>query len=268
MAQVPVSVVMPCFRCARSVTEAVRSAREQSASPLELIAVDDGSDDETHEVLLALQRTHGIERMRLIRFERNRGAAAARNAGWAAARGEFVAFLDADATWHPRKLEIQYRYMEQHPEVVVCGTLHLVTTGSIGLESIFDELQVRPVGFRNLLWRNRFITSSAMVRRDLRQRFQEGQRHMEDHRLWLEVARAGHQIARIEMPLAAHHKPDFGAGGLSKDLAAMEKAELGNYRALYRAGSIQGLTLAALCVWSLAKYVRRLVVVALRRPKG
>jgi hypothetical protein len=107
-----------------------------------------------------------------------------------------------------------------------------------------------------------------MLRRELRGRFPDGQRHMEDHRAWLQFAFSGHRIVMIELPLAARHKPAYGASGQSADLMAMERAELENYRQLWREGHVNGLLLAVLWMWSLTKFARRLVVVALRRQRA
>lgn len=261
-----VSVVIPCFRCADTIGRAVESVISQTTPPAEIILVDDASDDATSGELR--QIAYRDERVRIVRHEKNSGVAIARNTGWDTARGRFVAFIDADASWHPRKLELQSRFMDQRPEVAVSGHLHLVTPETAAQVVLEGEPPFRWILFNELLWRNRFITSSVMVRRDLPHRFVVGQRHMEDHRLWLEIARGDLRIARIELPLAAHHKPDFGAGGLSGDLLAMEQAELENYRALKRAGAIGVPMLAILTAWSLGKFARRSAIVALRRITG
>ena len=268
MAQVPVSVVMACFRCARSVAEAVRSARDQTASPLELIAVDDASDDETPEVLGALQRTCGNGWLRVIRLERNCGPAAARNAGWEAARGEYVAFLDADDSWHPRKVEIQHAWMAANPAVRVSA--HDTSLVPRGQPS--GEVSVTPaVRFpspRSYLFKNPFITPAVMLRRDLPYRFREGQRYMEDHLLWQTMALSGERIAVLQAPLAVIHKAPYGAGGLSADMLAMERGELANYWVLRSKRLISLPAAVALSVFSLMKFARRLAVVALRRLSG
>jgi glycosyltransferase involved in cell wall biosynthesis len=263
---IPLTVVIPCYRGADAIERALVSVRAQTLQASEIVIVDDASDDGTADTLqrIAKDRTD----VRMLSHELNRGPASARNTGWDAASGKYVAFLDSDDSWLPRKLEMQVRFMEANPDVAACGHLHVVAEGGIRDLTVPESPAVTQVGFGDLLWRNRFITSSAMVRRDLPFRFPDGQRYMEDHRLWLEMARAGQRIARIEAPLAAHHKPDFGAGGLSGDLQAMEKAELGNYRALRRAGAIGTLMLAVLTAWSLAKYARRGAIVALRRLSG
>jgi glycosyltransferase involved in cell wall biosynthesis len=260
---VPVSVVIPCFRCAKTISVAIESVRKQTAEALEVIAVDDASDDDTPRELSELRRRYGEKWLKVIRLARNVGPASARNAGWNAAMGEFVSFLDADDTWHPRKLEIQYGVMRANPGIALCGHSHLI--GDIGQVPVSAHPRVCEINPRSLLWRNRFTPSSVMLKRDLQGKFPEGQRRMEDHRAWLEFAFSGQRIVMIDLPLAVQHKPAYGVSGQSADLTAMECAELENYRQLWREGHINGLLLAVLWIWSLAKFARRLVVVALRR---
>lgn len=262
----PVSVVIPCFRCADTIGRAIESVQTQTARPREIILVDDASNDATPNLLERLAANYdGPGRMVVICLEKNSGAAIARNVGWSAATEQFVAFLDSDDSWHPRKLEIQYRLMDQIPEIAVSGHLHVVSSQTMRPSPIPQDPSFVAVNFRDLLWKNCFVSSSVMLKRNLVQRFPEGQRHMEDHRLWLDIAGAGHRLARIELPLAAHHKADFGAGGLSADLIEMERAELGNYRILKRRGAISRPIFITCIVWSLAKFIRRLLIVLLHR---
>ena len=107
---VTVSVVVPAYNYARYLPKAIDSALGQTHPPLEVIVVDDGSTDDTPRVLAAY-----ADRIRVIR-QANQGAGAARNAGIAAARGEYVAFLDSDDLWHPRKLELQLARFASDPE--------------------------------------------------------------------------------------------------------------------------------------------------------
>ncbi len=263
--QVPVSVVVPCYRSAGSVARALRSVFAQTAQPLEIIAVDDGSNDGTLDALRQLERETGAGRMRVIVLPENRGAASARNVGWDAARGEWVAFLDADDSWHPRKLEIQVRFMREHPEYALTGHGYLIGADYGSLAGNIPHVEF---GARTLLLRNPFVTPSVMVRRSLVARFRPGQRHMEDHLLWMQLALDGLRMARIELTLASLYKPLFGAGGQSGELRAMQAAALANYRLLRREGRIGAAACAALQVWSSAKYLRRLALVAFRNAKG
>lgn len=259
-----VSVVIPCFRCAGTIARAVHSAIAQTLPPLEIILVDDASPDDTFRVLESLRDKYGPNVIKLILLPENRGPSAARNAGWDAARGELMAFLDADDSWHPRKLELQTAIMAAHPEAAVSGHLHAVGSEPIDPESP----QVAVITPEALLWRNRFVTPSAMVRRRVAQRFREAQRHMEDHLLWMQIAFAGERVLLIEAALATLHKPIFGASGLSAELLAMERAGLRNYLLLWRAGHIGLARLAVLWTWSALKFGRRIAIVGWRRLAG
>lgn len=103
MADAPlVSIVMPAFNCVRFIEEAVESARAQNWQTLELVAVDDGSADGTDAHLETLaERWNGPGRRMEVLRQSNAGAAAARNAGIARARGAFIALFDADDVYHP-----------------------------------------------------------------------------------------------------------------------------------------------------------------------
>jgi glycosyltransferase involved in cell wall biosynthesis len=112
-----ISVIIPVWNRAREVSSAIDSALAQTLPPLEVIVVDDGSTDETPEVLAR----YG-DRIRVVK-QTNQGVAAARNAGIAVARGDLVAFLDSDDVWQPRKLELQAARFDADPGLglVHCG---------------------------------------------------------------------------------------------------------------------------------------------------
>lgn len=264
-AELSVSVVIPCFQAHATLARALTSVARQTARPLEVIVVDDASGGETAQVLCALQAEYGADWLRVLRLDRNQGPASARNAGWDAARGDCVAFLDADDAWHPSKLEIQARFMREHPEFALSGHRHVIGGNFAPLAESIPHVEI---GAGALLVSNRFVTPSVMVRRELSARFRPGQRHMEDHLLWMQLALGGQRIARIELALASLYKPQYGAGGQSGELRAMEEAELANYRLLRSEGRIGGAACAALLLWSRAKYLRRIALVALRGAKG
>ena len=111
-----VSVIIPTYNRADRCRRAVESACEQSHEALEIIVVDDGSQDETADTLQGLD-----DRVRYVR-QRNAGVAAARNHGLKLASGDYVAFLDSDDTWLPRKLEAQLAVLRAFPEAGMVWT--------------------------------------------------------------------------------------------------------------------------------------------------
>lgn len=112
-----VSVVIPAFNALRYLPRTVDSALAQSFGDFEVLIVDDESTDGTADWV----RTIADRRVRLLE-QKNQGAAAARNAGIRQARGEYIAFLDADDLWEPAKLERQVACLDARPEVGVVYT--------------------------------------------------------------------------------------------------------------------------------------------------
>jgi glycosyltransferase involved in cell wall biosynthesis len=111
-----VSAVIPTYNRATIVLEAIHSLLSQTDPPDEIIIVDDGSTDSTAEELASL-----TDRIRLI-SQPNRGVSAARNRGICEARYEWIAFLDSDDLWFPRKLQVQKEALQRHPDLKVCYT--------------------------------------------------------------------------------------------------------------------------------------------------
>ncbi|HJY77109.1 MAG TPA: glycosyltransferase family 2 protein [Burkholderiales bacterium] len=256
-----VSAVIPCYRCADTVRRAALSVAAQAERPLELILVDDASDDGTPQTLAELQAELGASWVQIITLNRNGGAAAARNAGWNAARGTYVAFLDADDSWLPAKTQRQRAFMDRRAEFSISG--HLASYA--GLSPSSQEEEFREITRRMVLLKNPMVTPSFMVRRDLPIRFDAQSRYMEDHRFLQEAVYSGLRVARLKDVLAVVHKPAYGRGGLSARLWPMERGELDNYRTLRRAGWIRPAAHWLLVAYSLAKFCRRITMVGLRR---
>jgi glycosyltransferase involved in cell wall biosynthesis len=109
---IKVSVIIPTYNRAEYVTQAIESVLAQTYTDYEIIVVDDGSTDNTKDVLSPY-----IDRIRYI-YQKNAGASAARNQGIKAAKGDWVAFLDSDDEWLPEKLAVQIRAVERNPQIV------------------------------------------------------------------------------------------------------------------------------------------------------
>src|SRR5262245_40987394 len=107
-----ISVIIPLYNRRAEIGRALRSALRQSRAPDEIVVVDDASGDGSAEAVAAL----GEGRIRLLRHERNQGAAAARNTGIAAAVGDWIALLDSDDEWESEKLARQLDALRTAPD--------------------------------------------------------------------------------------------------------------------------------------------------------
>jgi glycosyltransferase involved in cell wall biosynthesis len=125
MPEALVSVIVPVYRGERHIAAALRSVAAQSVPNIELIVVDDGSDDASAEIAAA----HGGAQ---VLREPHRGVSAARNRGAVASHGELIAFLDADDEWLPGKLEAQVAVLRARPEVGLVHT-HVLAVLAAGL---------------------------------------------------------------------------------------------------------------------------------------
>ena len=125
MSAIPrVSVIIPSFNRAHCIAGSVESVLAQTFQDLEVIVVDDGSTDDTQEVLARFGN-----RVRVIRQE-NGGVSAARNAGIRAARADWIAFQDSDDTWRPEKLQTQIDCLQKY-QGQICFTRSVTDTGEL-----------------------------------------------------------------------------------------------------------------------------------------
>ena len=176
---VPVSVLIPAYNAEKFLPGAVTTVRSQTVEVEEIIIVDDESTDHTAEVAERLGAT--------VLRERHVGRAGARNAGMAAAKGEWIATLDADDVWHPRKLELQYEAVRAESELGLVFTDFDTVSASDGRihkhnvvsdDSAFRRLkrkrltpETELLDFTDFLWelsaRPIVLPSTAIFRRDL-----------------------------------------------------------------------------------------------------
>lgn len=105
-----VSIIMPAYNCSRFIREAIDSVLAQTYTAWELLIVDDCSTDDTAAIIASYQD----ERIHYFRNEQNSGAALSRNKALREAKGKYIAFLDADDSWMPEKIEKQVAFMEQN----------------------------------------------------------------------------------------------------------------------------------------------------------
>jgi glycosyltransferase involved in cell wall biosynthesis len=177
--------------------EALDSVLAQDFRGFELIVVDDGSTDDTPQMLGA----YG-ESIRLLRQE-NRGVSAARNAGVAAAQGDLIAFLDSDDIWLPGKLARQVEFFRRHPEALICQTEERWVKNGRRVNPGRRHRKRGGMIFEPSLELCLVSPSAVMLRRELLSRvglFDERLPACEDYDLWLRVS-CRFPIELIETPL-------------------------------------------------------------------
>lgn len=213
-----VSVVIPVFNGAEFVADALRSVLAQTLAPLEIIVINDGSTDQTASVLAEFSG-----RITVVQ-QANRGLPATRNVGAQLARGTWLAFLDADDTWMPAKLERQMaRALEVDAALIYTDRFNVGARGDLpDVQSAVQPLYEGDV-FEDLLRGNHVTVTSVMVRREVFDAlggFNEQLRAAEDWDLWIRVA-ASYPVAAVHEPLVSYR---FHSGMMSSDPRRMQKA--------------------------------------------
>jgi len=180
-----VSVIIPTYNRGWILKEAIDSVLAQDYKDLELIVVDDGSTDNTFEILAS----YGNDIK--VLFQENKGVSAARNRGITEASGQLIAFLDSDDLWLPRKLSTQIDFFNQMPDALICQTEEIWVRNGIRVNP--KKRHKKPSGmiFEPSLELCLVSPSAVMIRRSLFDRVGEFDVTLsacEDYDLWLRIS--------------------------------------------------------------------------------
>lgn len=259
MSHLPVSVVIPTFRDGEALRRALNSVANQTQAPGEIFVVDDaGGEPSVRAILMDFQSLP----LKLIELDKNVGPGAARNAGIEASQQPFVAFLDADDEWHPRKLEYQMQMMLglTRPDF----SSHCKAFGARAWPEQ-NPGQSGPFGRWPVLLSNPASISTVIVRRNAIKFDFPDWYAGEDYAFVAMNLLAGLSGRKLGATLARAYKAPFGAGGLSGRLWAMQLGEMRTHRLLLRAELLAIWEYALLLPWTILKYLRRIMIVALRK---
>lgn len=210
-----VSVVIPAYNRAGSITRAMESVLGQSFTDLELLVVDDASRDATVDIASRISDP----RVRIMRNLINLGAAGARNIGVAAARGEWVAFQDSDDEWLPQKLARQLDAIDESVIAVYCQLLTLGGLDGRETRRHTPDHSVTPLAgmiLPSLLRTNLISTQTLVVRRRIFERldgFDVDTTPIEDWEFALRLCQLG-PIAFVDAPLVRQR---FSANSITRD---------------------------------------------------
>jgi len=192
-----VSVIIPTYNRGWTLRAAVDSVLAQTYRDFELIVVDDGSTDDTAEIL----QSYGPD-IQVLR-QANAGVSAARNTGVRSAKGAFIAFLDSDDRWRPDKLGVQVDFFASHPEAVICQTEEIWIRKGQRVNP--KKVHQKPSGriFKASLALCLVSPSAVMLHKALFDEiggFDETLPACEDYDLWLRVS-ARYPVHLVQTPL-------------------------------------------------------------------
>ena len=204
-----VSIVMAAYNAEKTIAETVTSLLDQTYTPKEIIITNDGSTDTTPQILNNIAKEHPD--IVTIIHQENKGQSIARNASISAAKGDFIAFMDADDIWAPHKIERQVQYFAEHENIAMTYTEGM-TVDEVGnkLDPFNCSKEFTGACFETLFLRNNIIGSSVMVRKSVLDKvgaFTPYLRACENWELWTRISRE-HQIDFIDEELAYYRQHD------------------------------------------------------------
>lgn len=155
-----VSVIIPTYNRAHPVGRAIESVLNQTYQDFELIVVDDGSTDNTEEIIKEFQLKDN--RIIYLKHDENKGGSAARNTGIKASKGEYIAFLDSDDEWLPEKLEIEIRILNDDRNLIICSTGYTFINEKNGVIIGSSKVQEERIS-QKIVLRGQCITTNDFI---------------------------------------------------------------------------------------------------------
>lgn len=193
-----VSIVMPAYNCEKYVAEAINSVLAQTYKSWELLVIDDGSKDNTLQIINEFGNKD--IRIRPLQNEKNMGVSATRNRGIELASGDWIAFLDSDDMWEPTKLEKQLKVAEKKSaEFLFTRSLYINEDGE-PFKGIFEVPE--KVSYKKLRNHNIISCSSVLVNKKFFENIKMEKDEMhEDYAVWLRILKLGVTAYGVNEPL-------------------------------------------------------------------
>lgn len=247
-----VSVIMPAYNAETYIETAIRSVQGQTMADWELLVIDDGSRDNTRQLVakLAAEDT----RIRLLPNEQNMGTARSRNRGIDLHEGRFVAFLDSDDWWHPTKLEKQLALAEATGAEILYTSYAIVDDS--GEKRCPDFVVPETTSFQKMLRCSEIGCSTVMLSDKIAgtARFAENFYH-EDYALWLSLLQNGAKAAGVSEVLVDYR---YHADSRAADKFSSAKRRWRIYRDLLKLSVVKsGWYSAQYAVYGLLKYRKK-----------
>ena len=192
-----VSVIIPTYNRGWILKEAVDSVLSQDFTDFELIVVDDGSTDNTQDILNSYKKDI------IVLKQNNKGVSSARNRGIASASGKYIAFLDSDDFWLPQKLSTQLDFFNTNPEALICQTEEKWIRKGVRVNPKNRHRKLSGNIFEQSIYLCLVSPSAVMLKRNLFEKtgmFDENLPACEDYDMWLRVS-CRYPVFLIDTPL-------------------------------------------------------------------
>lgn len=197
-----ISVIMPVYRAEKYVEEAVNSILNQSFQDFELLIIDDKGGDNSVDIVRSIHDS----RIRVLENDRNRGIAYATNVGLSHAQGKYIALMDDDDIAMKDRLQLEYDYLEGHPDIDVVGAGDITVDETGKIMSYRREVICNPKRIKaELMFGSRVHNATSMYRREFVEKnhlfYRDGFLGMQDYKFWTECAACG-RIGNIDRVLS------------------------------------------------------------------
>ena len=211
-----ISVIIPAHNCAHYICQAIDSALIQEV-PMEILVIDDGSQDNLDQVMKNYEKE---PRIRYLKNEKNLGVARTRNKGVALAKGNYIAFLDADDYWVENKLKKQLALMQEQG-TVICSTARELMLPNGELTGHIIPVKER-ISYRRQMLHNQINCSSVLIKTEVAREFpmHHDDSH-EDYLMWLEVLKKYRVACAVNEPLLKYRISTTGKSGVKIQSAKM-----------------------------------------------
>ena len=261
-----ISVIIPIYNASQTIERCLQSVLDQSyKAEYQIIVVNDGSTDNSLQIVESFIQKYHLSNIQIIN-KNNGGVSSARNAGMNAAKGNFIAFLDADDAWLPKKISQQINVFKNDPNVVLVGT---AINGIILKRYFFKTFsKMTVITLNNLLFKNFLCTSTVVMKKELLQNvglFDENLKYSEDRNYFIRIA-FNHKCILLNENLVnyGNGKRGFESSGLSANLKEMERGELNNLRYAYKNLDVSFFSYSIAVTFSILKYLRRIIIVKIK----
>ena len=257
-----ISVVIPMYNSERTIISTLDSIKNQTAFEqiLEVRVINDGSTDDS--LNLVKKYIEDNKKMPIIVIDKpNGGVSSARNVGMKEAKGEWIALLDSDDEWLPKKIEVQIKTINENPEIDFLG-------GDIdnrGLKILWKKIKgLYKANVKDICLKMFPQTSVAIFKRNIFDEiggYDENQSYAEDGNYFLKIcSQYNYYHLPVEMVYYGSGKPGFGFSGLSANLKKMYEGNIKNIKELKSDSIISGKFYVFLRAFYWMKHIRRILI--------